>query len=78
MNGIRTTEKISTVGKSITRIIPELVEGNGYERRQTSKWHVIVMVLAWSRDVKPAHTNIQKQYGVSSDTRGERRVVFPL
>ena len=59
-------------------IEPELVEGNGYESRQTSKWHVIVMVLAWSRDVKPAHTNIQKQYGVSSDTRGERRVVFPL
>ena len=54
----------------------DLVERTGYESRQTSKWHVIVTVLAWSRDVKPAHT--KKQDGVSSDMRGESRVVFPL
>ena len=44
--------------ESMTKIYlveSELVEGNGYESRQTSKWYVIVMILAWSRDIKPAH-----------------------
>ena len=30
------------------------MEGTGYETRQTSKGHVIVMVFAWSRDIDPA------------------------
>ena len=32
-------------------------------------------LVAWSGDVKPAHT--KKPDGVSSDVRGERRVLFP-
>ena len=47
----------------------ELVEGNGYESRQTSEWR------AWLGHVT---LSLQKQDGVSSDVRGESRVVFPL
>ena len=47
---------IKRVDKPTPWVSPELVEGNGYESWQTSKWYVIVMILAWSCDVKPAHT----------------------
>ena len=33
------------------------MEGTGYETRQTSKEHVIVMVFAWSRGIDPAQAN---------------------
>ena len=33
------------------------MEGTGYETRQTSKEHVIVMVSAWSRGIDPAQSN---------------------
>ena len=32
------------------------MEGTGYETRQTSKGHVIVIVFAWSRGIDPAQS----------------------
>ena len=32
------------------------MEETGYETRQTSKGHVIVMVFAWSRGIDPAQS----------------------
>ena len=32
------------------------MEGTGYETRQTSKGHVIVMTFAWSRGINPTQS----------------------
>ena len=36
------------------------MEETGYETRQTSKGHVIVMVFAWSRGIDPAQSEQSK------------------
>ena len=52
-----TNEKQLSVRTSSAR--PQLVEGNGYETRQTSKEQLFVRVFASSRDHDPAHRGQQ-------------------
>ena len=43
----------------ISKLEPELIEGNGYEGRQTSKGELFVKVFGMSRDCEGAHIDFK-------------------
>ena len=45
--------------KDTTWTKPELIEGNGYEGRQTSKGELFVKVFGMSRDFEGAHIDFK-------------------
>ena len=42
-----------------SKVSPELLEGNGYEGRQTSKRELFVKVFSMSRDFEGAHIDFK-------------------
>ena len=43
----------------LVRLMSELIEGNGYEGRQTSKGELFVKVFGMSRDFEGAHIDFK-------------------
>ena len=52
------TEKLLSPAK-VCQCRPELIEGNGYEGRQTSKGELFVKVFGMSRDCEGAHIDFK-------------------
>ena len=52
-------QKSSFVCREVNSSVSELIEGNGYEGRQTSKGELFVKVFGMSRDCEGAHIHFK-------------------